>query len=93
VLSEEFVRLMCCPEDRTPLTQADAALIACLNESIRAGRLKNRGGLPVSDRLDGALVREDQAIAYPIVQDLPILVVDEGIPLEQIRRWGLGTRG
>jgi uncharacterized protein len=85
VLTDEFVRLMCCPEDRTPLTLADSALVASLNESILAGRLKNRGGRPVSDRLDGALVRGDQAIAYPIVQDLPILLVDEGIPLEQIR--------
>ena len=85
MLTDEFVRLMCCPEDRTPLTLADAALVASLNESILAMRLKNRGGLPVADRLDGALVREDQAIAYPIVQDLPILLVDEGIPLRQIR--------
>ncbi len=83
--TDEFVRLMRCPEDRSPLALADAALVARLNESILAGRLKNRGGLTVCDRLDGALVREDQAIAYPIVQDLPILLVDEGIPLRQVR--------
>jgi uncharacterized protein YbaR (Trm112 family) len=84
MLSHEFVRMTCCPESRAPLTLANAALVDRLNDSIRAGRLKNRCGRPVSDSLDGALVREDNAVAYPIIQDLPILLVDEGIPLEQI---------
>jgi uncharacterized protein YbaR (Trm112 family) len=84
MLSQEFVRMMCCPESRAGLALADDALVERLNDSIRARRLKNRCGRPVSDSLDGALVREDNAIAYPIIQDLPILLVDEGIPLEQI---------
>ena len=84
MLAQEFVRMICCPENRSPLSLAEAALVKRLNELIRAGQLKNRGGQPVGDALDGALVREDHAIAYPIVCDLPILLVDEGIPLEQI---------
>jgi uncharacterized protein YbaR (Trm112 family) len=84
MLAQEFVRMICCPENRSPLSLADAALVERLNVLIRAGQLKNRGGQPVGDDLDGALVREDRAIAYPIVRDLPILLVDEGIPLEQI---------
>ena len=77
--------MICFPENRSPLALAGAALLERLNEAIRAGRLKNRGGRPVDDALDGALLREDNAIAYPIIRDLPILLVDEGIPLEQIR--------
>jgi uncharacterized protein len=84
MLAKEFVGMICCPENRSPLALADPALVERLNELIRGGRLKNRGGQPVDDALDGALVREDNAIAYPIVRDLPILLVDEGIPLEQI---------
>jgi uncharacterized protein YbaR (Trm112 family) len=84
MLAKEFVGMICCPEIRSPLALADPALVERLNELIRAGRLKNRCGQPVDDVLDGALVRDDNAIAYPIVRDLPILLVDEGIPLEQI---------
>jgi uncharacterized protein YbaR (Trm112 family) len=39
----------------------------------------------VVELLDGGLVREDKAIVYPIVRQIPILLVDEGIPLEQVR--------
>jgi uncharacterized protein YbaR (Trm112 family) len=84
VVTEEFVRLMCCPEDRTPLSLAEPALVAQLNNLISGGRLKNRCGQPIIEPLIGALVREDRAIAYPL-RDLPILLVDEGIPLEQLR--------
>jgi uncharacterized protein YbaR (Trm112 family) len=84
MLAQEFVEMICCPENRSPLALAAPALVERLNELIRAGRLKNRGGQPVADALDGALVREDNSIAYPIVDDLPILLVDEGIPLEQM---------
>jgi uncharacterized protein YbaR (Trm112 family) len=29
-------------------------------------------------------VREDDRIAYPIIEGIPHLLVDEGIPLEQV---------
>jgi uncharacterized protein len=85
VLGKEFLAMICCPENRSALALADSALVERLNESIREGILKNRSGRPVVDLLDGALVRGDMTIAYPVVRNIPILLVDEGIPLEQVR--------
>jgi len=46
--------------------------------------LKNRGGQTLSKQLDGALLRADGRIAYPIVDEIPVLLIDEGIPLDNI---------
>jgi uncharacterized protein len=85
VISSEFLAMIRCPENRSTLALADSALIKQLNVAIRAGRIINRCGQAVGEPLDGGLVREDNMILYPIVREIPVLLIDEGIPLEQIR--------
>ncbi|HWA99057.1 MAG TPA: hypothetical protein VG713_11220 [Pirellulales bacterium] len=63
---------------------ADDAIVAELNRAIDAGVLRNRGGSKVEKRVEAALVRADRAIAYPVVDGIPIMLVDEGIPLAQL---------
>lgn len=84
MLSTDFLSLLCCPDDRTPLKEANDELVARLNDLIAAGQLKNHGGQTVSKQLDGALVRADGQVAYPIVDEIPVLLIDEGISLENI---------
>lgn len=84
MLSREFLAMVRCPEDRSTLRLADEALLEQLNREINAGRLKNRAGHTLLRPLDGGLVREDQKVAYPIVDQIPILLMDEGILLDQL---------
>jgi uncharacterized protein YbaR (Trm112 family) len=77
--------IVACPESKTPLRVADDALVARLNAAIDKGRLKDKSGRAVGPRLQGALVREDEAVAYPVWEDIPRLVVDAGIELDQLR--------
>ncbi len=83
-LSPDLLEILRCPEARTPVKEADAALIERLNQAIAAGKLTNKAGQQVSEPVQGALVREDGAIAYPVRDDIPVMLVDEGIPLEQV---------
>ncbi|HKD35224.1 MAG TPA: hypothetical protein VKB78_00445 [Pirellulales bacterium] len=85
MISAEFIAMLRCPETRTPLALADAALLNRINSEIRAGRLRNRGDQVIAEPLDGGLVRQDNAMLYPIVRDIPVLLADEGIPLDQLR--------
>jgi uncharacterized protein YbaR (Trm112 family) len=78
----ELIRLLCCPETHQDLREAESALVARLNEHIVAGLVKNRAGQPVSQKLDGGLVRSDGKFLYPIRQDIPVMLMDESIPLE-----------
>jgi uncharacterized protein len=79
MLSAEFLTMLRCPEDHSSLSMGDSALTARLNEAMAAGRLKNRAGQRVDKRLDGVLLRADGQVAYPIIDEIPILLVDEGI--------------
>jgi uncharacterized protein YbaR (Trm112 family) len=77
--------IIACPEKKTPLRLAEAALVDKLNAAVDKGKLRDRGGRVLGQRLQGALVREDGEIAYPVIDDMPWLVVDAGIELDQLR--------
>jgi uncharacterized protein YbaR (Trm112 family) len=79
-----LVDLVVCPETRQPLRVADDALLARLNSAADKGKLKDKAGRPVQAKLQTALVRVDGAVAYPVWDDIPRLLVDGGILLEQV---------
>ena len=81
LIDPELLKILCCPETRQPVSEADATLLAELNRRVASGTVKNRAGQTVSGPLDGALVRQDRQIAYPVRQRIPIMLIDEGIPL------------
>ena len=83
-IHKELLALLVCPEDRSPLTEAPEALVARLNALAEAGRLLNRSGQAVESRLDGGLVREDGKLLYPIMDGIPVLLIDEAILLDQL---------
>lgn len=85
MVDTELLKMLVCPETHQPLREADPALLAKLNEAIRAGQLKNRSGAPVTETLTEALLREDGQVLYPVREEIPILLVDEGISLEGFR--------
>ena len=81
MIDAELLKLLCCPETRQPLSLADAALVQRLNEQITAGQLRNRAGKPVTRKCDSALLRKDGQFAYAICENIPILLIDEAIPV------------
>ena len=81
MLRPEFVKMLRCPDDRTALTPADPQVVARLSAAVTAGTLRNRAGELVTRAFDEALVRADGKMLYRIVDRIPILLIDEGIPL------------
>ncbi len=81
-LSPDLLEILCCPEDHTPVKVADQDLVGRLNAAIAAGKVKNRGGQPVAQPVDSALVREDGKVLYPVRDDIPVMIVDEGIHVD-----------
>jgi uncharacterized protein YbaR (Trm112 family) len=81
-IDKELLAILCCPETKQDVALADDALIARLNDRIGKGDLKNKAGQPVTEKLDGGLLRADKKILYPIREDIPVMLIEEGIPLE-----------
>lgn len=80
-IKKELLDILVCPEDKTPVSVAADTLIQELNKKIENGALTNRSGSTVTEAMESGLIREDQKILYPVRNDIPIMLVDEGIPL------------
>ncbi len=81
MVDQELLDILVCPETKQPIRLVDADLLERINTAIDSGEVVNRGGVSVSERLEGALVREDDAVLYPVRDDIPIMLIDEAIPL------------
>jgi len=82
-IDKDLLAILCCPETKLEVSLADDALIGKLNEAVSRGTLKNKGKKPVTDPLDGGLIRTDRKILYPIREDIPVMLIEEGIPLDE----------
>ena len=81
MIEAELLRLLCCPETYQDLRLAEPALLDLLNRQIASGSLKNRAGHAVSAKLDAGLVRADGKLLYPIRHNIPVMLLNEAIPL------------
>ena len=83
-VNDQLLAILRCPEDHSRLSPADAGLVLRLNAAIRAGRLRNQSGQSVDRAVDGGLVRAAGDLLYPIVDQIPVLLRDEAIRLDQL---------
>jgi uncharacterized protein YbaR (Trm112 family) len=82
MIDSELLKILCCPESRQDLRPAEAALVDRLNARLASGDLRNRAGKVLEEKMDAGLVRADGKLLYPIRHNIPILLVDEAIPLD-----------
>jgi uncharacterized protein YbaR (Trm112 family) len=80
-VSQDLLDILICPESKQPVALADAATLAALNQRIRAGQLRNRGGTKVEKELAEGLLRQDRKVLYPIDDGIPVMLIEESIEL------------
>jgi uncharacterized protein len=81
MVDKELLEILVCPEDKTPVQPADAQTLAAVNARIRQGGAKNRGNQPVTTEIAEGLVRADGKYLYIVENDVPVMLIDEAIPL------------
>jgi uncharacterized protein len=83
MVSPQLLEILVCPDTKQPVKPAGEELVKKLNRKIDEGSLKNKAGEAVQEKMDAGLVREDGKMLYRVVEDIPIMLIDEGIPLEE----------
>jgi len=78
-ISAELLEILVCPETHQPVSELPGDRVADLNSLREKGELVNRSGNKVEKPLDGALIREDRKVIYPIHDSIPVMLIDSGI--------------
>jgi uncharacterized protein YbaR (Trm112 family) len=84
MIDRELLEILVCPETKQPVSLADSSVVDRINARVAAGGVTNRGGDAVKEAISGGLVREDGKLLYPIRDDIPIMLIDEAILLDDV---------
>lgn len=80
-IDKDLLAILICPESQQSLAEAGPDLLGRVNDLVRKGGLANKGGVEVKEPLEAGLVRSDGRVLYPVRSGIPVLLVEEGLPL------------
>ena len=81
MIDKELLELIVCPQTHQALREAPGELLASVNARVARGELKNQGGTKLLVPLEEALVRADGLVLYPVLDGIPMLLVEEAISI------------
>lgn len=82
LIAPDLLAILCCPETKKGLSLLKAEEVVRLNSRISQGEVRNKGGRIITEPLDGGLLREDRQVVYAIRDQIPIMLIEEGIEVE-----------
>ncbi len=82
-IDADLLAILCCPETKQVVSRLDPSTVQRLNQRIEKGEKKTKGGHPVTEKIDGGLLRMDKKVAYPIRDQIPIMLIEEGILIDE----------
>ena len=80
-VSAQLLALLRCPETMQPLSLASPEQLALVEATRAAGSLRDRAGKPVTELISEGLIRADGRLLFPVRDGIPILLLDEAVPL------------
>ncbi len=84
MIDKELLEILCCPETKVPVQILPDDKLQALNDRIARGDIKTADGKKVTTALDSGLITEDGRTIYRIDDDIPIMLIDEAIPADQL---------
>ena len=79
----ELVEILVCPDTKLNVDLAPAETVEKINLAIKENIVLNVDGQSVKEPLQDGLLREDDKIIYPVRDSIPVMLMGEGIPMEQ----------
>jgi len=81
MISSELLALLRCPQTKQALSMASAEQLAQVEAVRRTGKLRDHAGRAVLETVSAGLVRADGALLYPVRNGIPVLLLDDALPL------------
>ena len=82
----ELVEILVCPDTKLNVDLAPAETVEKINLAIKENIVLNVDGQSVKELLQDGLLREDDKIIYPVRDSIPVMLIGEGIPMEQFEQ-------
>ncbi len=79
----ELVEILVCPDTKLNVDLAPEETVEKINLAIKESIVLNVDGQSVKEPLQDGLLREDDKIIYPVRDSIPVMLIGEGIPMEQ----------
>ena len=83
-MDKRLLAILRCPVTHKELSLASGPTLKEVNAAIDAGKLSNRDGRVLDQSLDEALVTDDEKLAYPVSNGIPVLLEGESISMDQL---------
>jgi uncharacterized protein YbaR (Trm112 family) len=83
-MDRKLLDLLVCPATRQPLALLDKPGLAVLNRAIAAGSVKRVDDAPQTETIREALITRDRKTLYRIDDGIPVLLIEEGIPVAAV---------
>ena len=83
-MDRKLLDLLVCPATRQPLALLDKPGLEALNRAIAAGSVKRVDDAPQTETIREALITRDRKTFYRIDDGIPVLLIEEGIPVAAV---------
>ncbi len=83
-MDRKLLDLLVCPATRQPLALLDKPGLEALNRAIVAGSVKRVDDAPQTETIREALITRDRKTLYRIDDGIPVLLIEEGIPVAAV---------
>ena len=78
-MDKALLDIICCPATHSRLSWLSSTDLTVLNSAIASGDIRHVDGRPTVEPLSAALVTQDGKRVYPVRDDIPILLEEEGL--------------
>ena len=83
----KLLEILCCPVSKVPLNRLERTRLEKLNLAITSGSIQYVRGQLVEEELKEALITEDGKVIYPVLDDIPLLLEENGIGTVQLQNF------
>ncbi|KAA3617892.1 MAG: Trm112 family protein [Calditrichaeota bacterium] len=81
-MDKKLLDILCCPKTKVDVVELDQNEVSEINGQIEAGSLKYVEGKKVEKPLQEGLITKDKKTVYRIDDDIPIMLIEMGIPMK-----------